>query len=328
MVFPFSLLLVCSSFGITSASGSTIPYVDATAGLWMHTTAAATASTQITLIPYDTTLVIQCVNPNGQAESGPYDTTRIWDFVTFEAKSGFVSDAWVYTGNNNATAPECTGSTSSVPTNLPTAPNGSSVFYTGEGAAGWNYAVPFASFILSANGSKGYPSWVGIGNCNPVAAENYSPVINGHYVSTLSGFSLGRLGPILLLEENSIYASHVDYILMFDPGNLSNLSGCDAHMIPNTITSSQLLANWLGSSSVNRLVIMAGALTQANSAQGIQDVYFPDIRGHSIASQVLVCNLVTNGQGWSHNDVMKGYAYMIALPAPSNCPSNFLGWHP
>jgi hypothetical protein len=290
----------------------------------MHSAPAASTSTELVLIPYGTLLNIQCVIPNGQSETGN-DTTTIWDYVTYDGESGFVTDAWVFTGINSADAGICPGSPPGITTISPPAPTpgGASVFYTGEGAAGATYASKYASEVMSANGSAGYQSWVGLGNCNSEAAAGYNLVAGGRYVSTLSGFSLGRLGPILLLEEDPIYASHVDYILMFDPGNLSNLSGCDKQ-----INSSQILANWLVSSEANRLVIMAGALTQEDGAEGIQDVYFPDIRGRSIADQVLVCNMDTNKFGWGHNDVVKNYAWMIGQSAPGACPSGFFGWHP
>ncbi len=117
------------------------------------------------------------------------------------------------------------------------------------------------------------------------------------------------------------------YVLMFDPGTYGELFGCDA-----SVGASNALADWLSSNPANRLVIMAGVATADYSHPingyahaGIQNVYFPQIRGRSIAAQVLVCNVENNGVPWSHEDVIKGYAWMIAQPPPSSCPSGFFG---
>lgn len=57
-------------------------------------------------IPYNTTLAIACV-ANGPSVSGPYGTESIWDQVNYNGVTGFVSDAWMYTGTNGAVAPTC-----------------------------------------------------------------------------------------------------------------------------------------------------------------------------------------------------------------------------
>lgn len=57
-------------------------------------------------IPYNTTLAIACVL-GGPAVTGPYGTESIWDRVTYNGVTGYVSDAWMYTGTNGAVAPTC-----------------------------------------------------------------------------------------------------------------------------------------------------------------------------------------------------------------------------
>lgn len=209
------------------------------------------------------------------------------------------------------------------PCTAPPTPGGASVYYSGAGDAGWNYARPYASYIMTDNGSRGYRDW-SHGNCQSDWADDYPTVVGGRTVTTLAGWSLGRLGPIYLLANASM-RRNVNYILMFDPGSLSELRGCD-----RTVGASSRLATWLRERSSNQLVIMAGAATKPNRHQSIQDIYFaPSIRGNSsITDQVLVCNVENNGVPWSHEDVIRGYAWMINQPAPSRCPSGFLGWRP
>ncbi|WP_176968890.1 hypothetical protein [Amycolatopsis xylanica] len=43
----------------------------------------------------------------GQSVTGPYGTTDVWDYIHLE---GYVSDAYVYTGQPGAVGPECGGS--------------------------------------------------------------------------------------------------------------------------------------------------------------------------------------------------------------------------
>lgn len=205
----------------------------------------------------------------------------------------------------------------------PTTPDGASVYYSGAGDAGWDLAQPYASYLMSDNGRHG-PDWSVGSGCSSDWADNYPSVVGGRRVSTLAGWSLGRLGPIYLLANPSMRRS-IHYILMFDPGSIEELRGCD-----RAVGASARLATWLRENSANQLVIMAGAATAPNRHQSIQDIYFaPSIRGHSdITDQVLVCNVENNHVPWSHRDVIKGYAWMINQPPPSRCPSNFWGWHP
>lgn len=61
-------------------------------------------------IPVNTYISIDCTI-NGSAVTGPYGTTTLWDHTAYAGKSGYVSDAWVYTGTANPVAGTCsTGS--------------------------------------------------------------------------------------------------------------------------------------------------------------------------------------------------------------------------
>jgi hypothetical protein len=61
---------------------------------------------QIGCIPINVTVEIQCIN-YGLSVSGPYGTETVWDKVSYGGLTGYVSDAWVYTGTNGAAAGEC-----------------------------------------------------------------------------------------------------------------------------------------------------------------------------------------------------------------------------
>jgi hypothetical protein len=249
---------------------------------------------------------------------GP-NANRRWHLVRNLSRAvgeGWVPDRMLTTPNNaNELTPgeaEC-GSSPATP---PPAPSGHSVFYSGQGAAGVDYAAPFADVMLSENGTRDLADWAA-GDCSPVQADDAAIG-----ATTLAGHSLGRLGPIYALQ-NSQVRNTVRYVLMFDPGAIETF-GCD-----RAAGASQVLSSWLASNSANRLVIMAGEFTAPDAHRSIQDVYFaPAIRDTNQAGQVLVCNVENDGQPWSHDDVVRGYAWMIDQPAPSSCPSGFLGWNP
>jgi hypothetical protein len=63
-------------------------------------------TTLVGCVPQNTTINIQCT-AQGNAVTGPYGTETIWDRTTYNGTPGFVADAWVYTGTNNAAAPAC-----------------------------------------------------------------------------------------------------------------------------------------------------------------------------------------------------------------------------
>jgi hypothetical protein len=69
-------------------------------------------------IPVDTTIAIACT-ATGNAVTGPYGTETTWDQTTYNGTTGYVADAWVYTGVNGPVAGTC-----SAPTPPPPAPTG------------------------------------------------------------------------------------------------------------------------------------------------------------------------------------------------------------
>lgn len=67
--------------------------------------------------PYNASAAVGCVTQaspiniactaTGDSNTGPYGATNLWDQVSFNGATGFVTDAWVYTGTANPVAGTC-----------------------------------------------------------------------------------------------------------------------------------------------------------------------------------------------------------------------------
>jgi len=192
------------------------------------------------------------------------------------------------------------------------------VFYSGEGDAGAPYAIG-ARLTLTAS-PRGYDGvWTAPGYCNTSNAASFPSVIDGEPIAALAGYSLGRLGPIYFLKQAPSRASEISYILMFDPGNSGDLSGCDSEP---KIGAWNLLAGWLAQRSANKLVIMSGPLTSSEGHGAIRAYYLRNVSAAALQSQVLVCDTSV-----SHDDFMKVYGWMIGGEVPSSCPIGSTVYH-
>lgn len=60
----------------------------------------------VACVPTNVTIAIDCT-ASGPSVTGPYGATTLWNHTSYAGKSGFVSDAWVYTGSWNPVAPGC-----------------------------------------------------------------------------------------------------------------------------------------------------------------------------------------------------------------------------
>jgi hypothetical protein len=168
---------------------------------------------------------------------------------------------------------------------------------------------------------------------------DFPDVIDGLPVSTLSGWSAGRQGPIGFLLGYPNRSANIHYIVLYDPGNLEQLQSDDTCFNGQT---SVILQRWLSADSRNHLLVMAGRITRDGEHpstvggrtyfhRGLQDVYFKDIRGKDTASRVAVCNY----DDMSHEDVwMKFQDWSNKAPVTTTCPevpgvakANAI-WHP
>ncbi len=195
------------------------------------------------------------------------------------------------------------------------------VYYSGLGCAGLPQAGAAARrlreqagpCIPGLNGGTGFYNgrWASSTHCDPSHAT-YPATLNGHPVTQLVGFSLGRLGPLYLLRASSSLAAKVNSIIMLDPGS-SEIAGNDCDTNYNSAGN---LASWLARSSANRLVIIAGTDTQANGYAGINNVYLSSLSVATRKAQVLVC-----AANLSHASVMSTYGpQLIGQVSPSTCP--------
>lgn len=156
-------------------------------------------------------------------------------------------------------------------------------------------------------------------------------VYNGKLITTLAAWSVARSAPLLYLQASQ-FARQVNYILLYDPGDLEEYatSKCPQSMY-------QRLAFWLGESKSNRLVVLAGEVTadyenpiRGYAHAGIQNYLFPAIRnypsvGQNIRRQVVVCNY----DGMSHEGVWINFrGAMNQSPITlSTCPKASPGEH-
>lgn len=245
----------------------------------------------------------------------------VWFLVNYGARGYYAS---YYDDSSYRTDAELTGKygipkcgaapAAGQSTQPPPTPANGSIFYAGDtGGTGDGYG-----YVRSASVKRYKREWYRSGCSANVTPGNYGDVIDGRRITTLAGFSSGRLGTLYYLRNSPSRGANVTRIVIFDPGNQSDLSGpCDRN-------ASATLADWLRRVPSGKLIILAGKRTAESRHKGIQDVYFaPRIRGTSLAQRVIVCNL----NGWSHADVIKGYQHFIGSP-PDRCPSEYRQWTP
>jgi hypothetical protein len=154
-------------------------------------------------------------------------------------------------------------------------------------------------------------------------------------VSTLAGWSLGRLGPIYFLAGASRTRwEQVHRIVLFDPGNADEMqSSCDVQL-PQT--PSVLLAAWLRMNPQNRLTVFTGAVSEEHAIHtwgranfgGLWHYYFASTWNQPFANQVQVCDydnvdhkLVFLGASWYVKFPVSGCPAVPGFPAP-------VAWHP
>lgn len=75
--------------------------------------APSTSASSVGTVASGTAVTIDC-QTNGEAVTGKYGTSDIWDYVP--SKGGYISDTYVYTGSDGRVAPDCAGTTLSCST--------------------------------------------------------------------------------------------------------------------------------------------------------------------------------------------------------------------
>jgi len=174
-------------------------------------------------------------------------------------------------------------------------------------------------------------AWLGSpGSCSSAAAVNDLP--KGGVMRTLSGWSVGRLGPLYVLADSTeSFQSSIHTIVLFDPGNSTEFrDGCDSKIDVNGI-----IATWLNlDREKNRLIVLTGKVSEErtwygkSTFAGLWKYYFADVWKKPAGKRVLVCdyNLL------SHYKVLD-YFRSAAKAPPDTCPTNSkapkpVAWHP
>jgi hypothetical protein len=171
------------------------------------------------------------------------------------------------------------------------------------------------------------------GACDATKAS--SPDLVPASVTTLGGWSVGRLGPVYFLR--SARSAAIKTIVLLDPGSKANMEGgaCDSKLKNPTVGES--LANWLGGDKSRRLLVFTGHDTEQHPYlgrwgrprfDGLWHYYLPNIWNKPFADRALICDYDNLG----HEDVLRKFAWTVDRP-PANCP-NAPGappptaWHP
>jgi hypothetical protein len=172
------------------------------------------------------------------------------------------------------------------------------------------------------------PQWA-VGGCSPAAAASIPAG-----VSTLAGWSVGRLGPVYFLAAaTSAQKAAVHRIVLFDPGATADFTGsCDPRIDING-----LLARWLSANPANHLLVLTGYVSEMHSAgqhgrstyAGLWKYYFAGIWNQPFASRAQVCDY----ESLEHDRVLIDFASVVNHP-PLGCPpapnvENYLtAWNP
>ena len=125
-------------------------------------------------------------------------------------------------------------------------------------------------------------------------------------------------------QVNDQRIAKVRTIILFDPGSKANMdAACDSRLMP---TINLLLANWLRSNALNRLIVLTGCDSEDHSLSarlclgkstfnGLWTYYFASIWNQPFASRALVCDYNKLG----HKQVLAYFSWIVKNPLDS-CP--------
>jgi hypothetical protein len=266
---------------------------------------------------------------------GPYNN-MLWSYVQNLTRPT-IGDGWVNEHYINDGAPsghlpagEPTPCPASVPGSAAAGGSGSSgsappaptsgpqsVFYSPLLPTGGIAGVAVADRDLSIR------TWTdGKSDCSPVLAASSDLVPDT--VTTLAGWSRGRLGPMYFLAyAGESRVARIHRIVLFDPGNLANMQGpdtCDWSIAPSI---NWLLDNWLASNSQNTLLILTGHDSEEHEFgsigrsdyTGLWTYYLRDLWGKPYANRALICDY--NNE--THFHVLQHFYGVVRYP-PAGCP--------
>jgi hypothetical protein len=229
---------------------------------------------------------------------------NVWFQINYNGVSGFYASHWdnsSYKTEAELTAkyaiPKCGTAPPPPKDSAPPAKTYSSIYFspfnTGDNDA-WSHAHDESVATIWENDwyePAKLPTKASCGNAiaSGNAATQARNASAGANITTLAGWSLGRLGPALYLKKATpAERQALSYIILIDPGDYDTLS-CDRRL-----GAGKLFASWLKDNPSAHLVVISGDEdTQPDHSKGIQESYFNPIRDlHSkdVRSRVLTCN--------------------------------------
>jgi hypothetical protein len=218
------------------------------------------------------------------------------------------------------------------PASVAPLPDGGSVYFQPRWSPGDPYPLDATKTIRKeqwSHGVTGTPK--SKADCKTDRVDDNIPEnVNNKRVTTMGTWSVARLAPIYLIEQNFELAKRFNFIVMYDPGSYANFfdkNGCDQFF-----NQSAALVKWLQASPQNTLMILAGHDTydpnwrRQGSHQGIQKKPFSDtrIRSAELRDQVVVCNY----NSMSHANVLKNFRDVMVKGRTTTCPRGVTPWHP
>jgi hypothetical protein len=261
---------------------------------------------------------------------GPNDNQR-WHYVYVlegpaTGQEGWIADRYATTPNaaNELTPDEPACGTGS---EVHEKPNGASLYFSPFDGDGPDASSP-AAVTLDVD------QWQPCNDAhNAVPATSQLP---NEPITTLAGWSAGRIAPIMYLDAKPEGWASVNFILLIDPGSSEDYAVDSEGDCDGQYNQDQILADWLASSQENRLMVLAGSVTadygstvNGYAHAGIQNTIFPAIRDDTdfpkIQSQVLVCNY----DNTDHTDMWMEFKNTMNSANHSDCPGiPDAEWHP
>lgn len=301
----------------------------------------------------DTVITVHCY----QAGAGnvPGSADYMWEYATDVGGSGFgtgwINEHFINDGQPinvpSPGVPSCGGGAGeALP--APSLPPGTSPPSAGSSAPkpAAVYFNPFARNDstgphLVGDGATvdlprgGAGDWYGGCGSSRRSYEVATSIAAGRPITTLSGWSLGRMGILSYLANAKVdELKQVNYVLLIDPAKLaSGGMKCDLQS-----GGGNPYVRWLHVNPAAHLVIISGSLAQNENSRGIQEAYFNDMREGpypEVTSRVLVCNYPID-----HEQAFWSSRYWIQHQigsARNSCPrlsvggrgiDTTAGWHP
>jgi hypothetical protein len=252
-----------------------------------------------------------------------------------QCRSGDGPDHWVVAGGHESNhvrwgsggnpPPPATPPTSTPPPQT----TGRSVFYSGLDDSTAGASPP------PADQNLGCSQWRSSTHCGTDRAVNVVDFGKGR-ISTLAGWSKGRLGVIYYLQEAGTQrVRDVHRIVLFDPGDLADMNRdrikdligqgpCDWKFDTNG-----LIANWLASDESNRLIIFAGEKTEHYEGnepryRGIWKYYLAGLWNKPFADRSKICHY----EHMDHEAIVPKFGYMVGSMSFDCPPGGSPAWHP